>query len=243
MQNYREAGQTLLNILKDVKAELGLRAGLELVCAVGGTDSDSQRVAAGALDKFLNVLGSGIRAVLMGNLNLVLYSGEGTELCLNDDAVVMCIFNNLLGQSNILLEGLGGSVYHNGGKSAVNAGLAQLKAVAVVKMQCDGKPGLDDRGLDQLHKVSMICIFTCALGDLKNKRSVELCGGFGYPLHDFHIIDVESTDGIAPVICFLEHLSSSYQWHNFSYLLLDLLILYKKHIYKSALILYPQKSL
>ena len=41
--NYREAGQTALNILKNVKAELGLRAGLELICAVRGADSDCKR--------------------------------------------------------------------------------------------------------------------------------------------------------------------------------------------------------
>ena len=45
VQDYREAGQVLLNGLKHVEAELRLRAGLELVCAVAGADGDGQGVA------------------------------------------------------------------------------------------------------------------------------------------------------------------------------------------------------
>ena len=39
VKDYRKAGQTAFDILKNVKAELGLRAGLELICAVRGADS------------------------------------------------------------------------------------------------------------------------------------------------------------------------------------------------------------
>ena len=43
------------------------------------------------------------------------------------------------------------TVNHNGGKTAVNAGLADFKAVAVVKMNANRKAGVLESGLDEFH--------------------------------------------------------------------------------------------
>ena len=177
MQNYREAGQTALDILEDVKAKLGLRSGLELICAVRGADSDSERIAACALDKFLNVLGTGVGRILGGDIYLVLNAGECAKLCLDDNSVIVSVLNDLTGERNVILKGLGGCVDHDGGEAAVYAGFAKLIAVTVVKMECYGKSSLLDRSLNKLHQIGVVCVRARALGHLEDDRSFVLCGG------------------------------------------------------------------
>ena len=106
VQDYGEAGQILLHGLEDVETELGLGAGLELVSAVAGADGDGQGVAAGALNEFLNLFRAGVAGVALFDFDLVLNAGEGAELGLDDDAVVVSVLDDLLGDSNVLLEGL-----------------------------------------------------------------------------------------------------------------------------------------
>ena len=60
VQHDREAGQAAGDLLQHVEAQLGLRAGLELIRAVAGADGDGQRVAAGAADELLDLLGVGV---------------------------------------------------------------------------------------------------------------------------------------------------------------------------------------
>ena len=116
------------------------------------------------------------------------------------------IFNDLFGQFNVILERLGGSVDHNGSKAAVDAGLAGLKVGTVVKVKNDRDLGaFDNRSFNELHKIGVICVCTRALGNLKNNRSFLLLAGFGDTLHDLHVVDIESADGITAVIGFFEH--------------------------------------
>ena len=99
-----EAGQTLFNFFENVKAELGLGAGLELVCAVAGTDRDSEAVNSGALDKFLNLSGIGIACVLRGYLYVILNAFEPAKFALDDYAVVMSVLNDLTGKSDVFFK-------------------------------------------------------------------------------------------------------------------------------------------
>ena len=108
VQDYREAGQVLFNGLEHVEAELRLGAGLELVGAVAGADGDGQGVAAGARDELLDLFGAGVGGVAFLDLDLVLNAGQGAQLSLDDDAVVVGVLDDLLGDGDVLLEGLGG---------------------------------------------------------------------------------------------------------------------------------------
>ena len=93
-------------------------------------------------------------------------------------AVVVGVLHYLLGDLDVLLEGLGGGVDHDGGKAAVNAGLAGLKVGAVVQMQHDGDVGaLDGSGLHQLHQVGVVGVGAGALGHLKDQGSIQVPGG------------------------------------------------------------------
>ena len=167
MQHDREAGQTLGDFLQNVEAEgrrdedallvAGALLGLELVCAVAGADGDGQRVAAGLGDELLDFFGMGVGGLVCGDLHFVLDAGQRAELRLDDDAAVMRVLNDLLGDLDVLCERLGGGVDHNGGEAAVDAGLAGLEVGAVVQMQNDGDIGAANYGsLDQLDQIVVV---------------------------------------------------------------------------------------
>src|SRR5699024_3677789 len=120
----------------------GALSSSELVSAVAGADGDGQRVAAGLGDELLNFLGTGVVRVLGGNLDLVLHASQSAQLGLDHNTVIMSIFHNTLGQLNVLSEGLGRGVDHDGGEAAVDAALADLEAVAVIQVQSDGQASL-----------------------------------------------------------------------------------------------------
>ncbi len=142
MQNDGEAGQTLGDFFQNVETQSGgnqdallvqgALLGSKLVSAVGGADGDGQGVAAGAGHELFDFLGTGVGSSLSGDIDIVLDAGQGAQLSLDNNASVVSVLNDLLGDLNVLLEGVGGSVDHNGGKATVNAALAGLEAVAVV---------------------------------------------------------------------------------------------------------------
>ena len=194
----------------------GALGGSELIGAVAGADGDGQRVAAGLGDELLDLLGTGVAGILGGDIDLVLHAGQGTQLGLDHNTVIVGILNDLLGDLNVLREGLGAGVDHNRGKTAIDAGLAGLEIGAVVQVQRNGNLGaLNDGGLHQLHQIGVVGIGTGALGDLKDQRSLLLLGGLSDALDDLHVVDVESADSVSAAVSFLKHLSSGDQWHNY----------------------------
>ena len=193
---------------------------------MGGADCDGQGVDAGAGHELLNLLGTGVGSVVRVYIDLVLDAGQGAQLAFDHNAVVMGVLDDLLGQGDVVLEGLGGTVDHDGGEAAVDAALAQLEGVAVVQMHADGEIeaggllGVLDGSLNQLHQVGMLGIGARALGDLKDQRSMLFDGSLGDALDDFHVVYVESADGVAAVVGLLEHLFGSYDCHNLTPLIL-----------------------
>ena len=206
MQDDREAGQTLGAFFQHLEVQLGLLTGLELVRAVGRADGNRQRIAARAGHKLFDFFRMGVHFLTMLHLHVVFDAGERAEFRLDDHAVVMGILDDLAGQSDIVLKGLGGSVNHDGREAAVDAALAQLKAVAVVKVQRNRDIGvLDNRRFHQLHQIGVVGIRARALGHLQDDGSLQLTRRLGDALNDFHVVDVESADRIAAVIRLLEH--------------------------------------
>ena len=208
VKNDGEAGQSLCHIFQNVKSQLRLGAGFELVCAVACTDGDSQGINAGAVYEFLNLFRSCIGGILCRNLNIIFDAGQSTKLCLNYYASLMSIVCNLLCQSNVLFEGLGGTVDHNGSEAAVDAGLADFKICAVVQMQSNGKIRIDiQSSLNETLQLSTVRILSCAGGSLEDNRGLLLSSSLGDGLYDLHVVYIECTDGIAAFICFLKHFS------------------------------------
>ena len=186
---------------------------------MAGADGDGQRVAPGLGHELLHLLGVGIGGILGGHVDLILNAGQGTQLGLHHHAVVMGILHHLTGQGNVLGKGLGGGVDHHGSEAVLNAGLAQLEAVAVVQMQGDGQAGLDDGGLHQLLQIGAVGIGPGALGHLQDQGGLQLGSGLGDALNDLHVVHVEGADGVTAVIGLLEHFLCCNQWHNKSLLL------------------------
>ncbi len=152
--------------------------------------------------------------VISSHVHFVLNAGQSTQLSLDHNAVIVSVLNDLTGDLDVLSERLGGSVDHNGGEAAVDAGLAGLEAVAVIQMQRDRDlRALDGSGLNQLHQVGVVGIGARALGHLQDNRSLLLAAGFGDGLNDFHVVHVESADSVAAVISLLEHFGSSNKSH------------------------------
>ena len=142
--------------------------------------------------------------------NVVLNAGELAELGLYDNAVRVRIFNDLLGNLNVLLVRHGGAVEHNGGKAAVDAGLANFKVRAVIEVQRDRDiRALLDSGLYHLNEVGVVRVSAGALGNLKDNGSLLLLAGLGNALHDLHVVHIESADSVTAVVSFLEHLRRS----------------------------------
>ena len=224
VQNDRESGQTLDALLQYVEtkrrrnqnAVCVARAlcGSELIGTVRGTDRDSQRIAAGSADELFYFFRMCIGFLTGLDTDFILNTCERSELSLDDNAVIVSIFNNLTRQRDVVFKGFGGSINHNRSKSAVNAGFAELKRVAVVKMKSNGNFGIQLHGcFNKLYKVSMICIGACTFGYLKNDRAFQLPCRFCDTLNDLHIVDVERTDSISAVIGFCEHFFCGYECH------------------------------
>ena len=216
VKNDRETGQSLDALFEYVETErrgnkdaVSISRALcsrELVCAVRGSDSDCKGVTSGSCNEFLNLFRTGVAFLTGLNNNLILNTCEGTELSLNYNAVSMCILNNLLGKSNVLIEGLAGSVDHNGSETAVDAGLTKFKAVTMVKVKSDRNLRILDNGsLNEFYKVGVVCIRACTLGYLKDDRAVQLACSLSDTLNDFHVVYVKSTDSVAAVISFRKH--------------------------------------
>ena len=75
---------------------------------------------------------------------------------------------------------------------------------AVVQMQNDGDIGAANYGsLDQFDQIVVVRVGAGTLGNLEDNGSVLFLAGLSDALNDFHVVDVESTDGVAAVISFL----------------------------------------
>ena len=176
VQHDREAGKLLLVRLEDVErqrrrdelARLGIARALrggELVRAVRGADGDRERVAARLgreLDHFL-----GLRVVALGRRNLVLDAREDAQLRLDGDVVLVRVVDDLLRELDVLLEGKGAAVDHDGREARINAALARLVAVAVVEVE-------DDLGL---LAAEFLGVLDGAFGHVAENRGVRVLAG------------------------------------------------------------------
>ena len=219
VQDDRETGQSLGDFLENVEAERRgnkdavsiacALLGFELVSAVRSTDRDREGIAACSGYKFLDFFRTGIACLACLDNNFILNTFKCSELCLYDNTVIVCVFDNLSGQRNVVLERFGRSVDHNRSKSAVDAALAEFKRITVIEMECDRDLRiLDHCCLNQLYQIGVVRICARTLGDLKDHRAVQFASCFCDTLNDFHIVHVECADGISAVISLLEHFSS-----------------------------------
>ena len=119
------------------------------------------------------------------------------------------VLHDLAGQGDVVLKGMLGAVDHHGGEAPVDAGLADVKVLAVVQVQGDGQARVLHGGLHQLHQVAVLGIFSGPSGHLEDDGRVGLLGSLGDALDDLHVVHVEGTDGVAALVSLAEHLCGS----------------------------------
>ena len=108
VQDDREARKPLGNLIEDIEAKLRLCARLKLVSTMAGSDCDGQRINAGLIDELFHVLRIRVGRILSGNIDIILNACQRSKLCLDDNAALMSILDNLARDLDVLLERLAG---------------------------------------------------------------------------------------------------------------------------------------
>jgi hypothetical protein len=184
IEDDRESGQLLLDLVEDIEPDLGLGAGREFVGTVRRSDGDSQRVDTGLLDEVLDLLGLGV-GVLLG-LDIVLDARKNAELTLDGDVVGARVseLDDLLREGDILLVREMRPVDHDGAEAELDAVLADLERVAVVEMQHDR---------DHLVlRMDFPRIFDRALGEKAQDRGVRVLPRAGRDLEDHRRLGLDA---------------------------------------------------
>ena len=80
----------------------------------------------------------------VGHIDVIFYTGQSAQLAFDNNAALVGIVYDPAGQLDVFFKRKVRTVDHNGGKSAIDAGFADFKGVAMVKMHCDGQIGIFD---------------------------------------------------------------------------------------------------
>lgn len=153
---------------------------------------------------------------LLGS-DLILDTGENTELGLDSDIELMCIVSDLLGEGDILLVREGRPVDHDGREAHVNAALADLERITVVQMEDNLRIlpseflGILYSALCHVAKESLVCVVARTLAHLQDNRRLGLGSGLNDGLKLLHIVEIECRYRIPAFDCLGEHLTGVHQ--------------------------------
>lgn len=155
-------------------------------------------------------LGAGVGMGFVGDF--VLNAGENAELAFDRDVMGMGVFDNLLGEGDVVVIGVRGAVDHDGGEPVVNARLAEFESVAVVEVQDDRDIaaellGVFARALGHVAQERLVGVLARAAGHLQNHGRLLLDASLDNRLHLLHIIEVKRGDSIFAVDSFFEKLA------------------------------------
>ena len=191
----------------------------ELVSAVGISNRNGERIAAGLLDEFHRFFRHGImtahgmRAAFFTFVKL--RADEVAEFGFDGAIIFVRVFDDFLGDLDILLKWFVRSVNHHAGETFVNALLAQLERVAVVEVNGNRDIAQANGGLNEFFEINRVGVGTRTLGNLQHQRGFFLFASLNDGLDEFHIVDVESAEGVFAFECFGEQVFSMCQWHKF----------------------------
>ena len=163
-------------------------------------DSDGERIDARLFDELLNFRRIGELRVLGADVDRVFDTGQLAQLALDDYAALMRIFDDAARQLDIVPKRMLGTVDHDGGKAAVDAGFADFKILAVVEVDANRQIGVLNRGFNELHQINVLGVFSRAGRNLQDNRGFLFLGGLGDTLDDLHVVDVEGADGVAALV-------------------------------------------
>jgi hypothetical protein len=212
VENDGEARDTLLNFVKDIKTKVGLCARRELDNTVAGTDGDSKGIDTSALDEVNDLIGVGVVAGL--RLDIILDTSKDTELTLDGNVVLMSVFDDLLGESDVLLIRKSRAIDHDIAETAGNAINTELITVTMVKVKSNRNTlvfridflGIFNSTLSHVTQKSLVSISTSTTRNLKDNRALCLNTSSDDSLHLLHVVEVESRDSKALLHSMSEHL-------------------------------------
>ena len=168
--------------------------------------------------------------------NLVLNTCENTELSLYSHVILVSVVNNLLCESHVLLVWEVRTVDHYRREAHVDAVLAELEAVTMVKVK-NYLWMLAAKFLCILYSTfghiaedSSVGIVACALRNLHDNRRLCLNSCLDDGLHLLHCVEVECWDGIATSYCSFEHLTGVHKTQIFV-IYHNLLLIFKRNYY------------
>ena len=92
-----ESRQTLSDFFQNIKTQLRFLAGFELISAMAGANGDCQGINPCTRHKFLHFLGTGIRSVGIGDIDVILNPRQASQFSFDNNAVIMGIIDNLFG--------------------------------------------------------------------------------------------------------------------------------------------------
>ena len=224
MEYDGEARDALLNLFENVETQWGRNEdavlvagallGFELVSTVRSTNRDCERINAGLLYEVDNIVGVGVGVVLSNNI--VLDTCQYAKLTLNGYIELVCVVNNLFGESNILLVGEVATVNHNAREAHIDTRFAQLEAVAVVEVESDRNVFTElfcvlNSTLSHIAEEGLVSVLTSASRNLEDYGRGGLNASRDDCLQLLHVVEVVCRNCITAFDCFGEHLTSVYQ--------------------------------
>ena len=209
MQHQRVAGQHAGDLFQPREVQPGLAR--ELVGPVAGADGDGQRIAAGALHEVHGLVGVGVHRMFGGHF--VLHARQLAQFRFHPHAARVGVFDDLLRDGDVLFVRQVRAVVHDRGEAAVDAVLADVEVLAVVKVQHHRQVGVQQGRLDELHDVVLPGVLARPGGNLKDQRGLFLAGRLHDALDDLHVVHVEGADGVPFLVGPLEHLLGTGQRH------------------------------
>ena len=159
--------------------------------------------------------------------NFIFHTGEYAEFSLNRHIVSVSVFNDLLGEGDVLFEGKCRSVDHHRAEARVNAALASFEAITVVEVKADFGVfateflSVSHSTLCHVAKQRGVCIFASALRHLKDHGALLSSCSLDDSLKLLHIVEVESGNCITAFNGTGEHIASVHQaevfviYHNY----------------------------
>ena len=140
-------------------------------------------------------------------------ANEHAQFAFDDAVVLVGILDDSLANLGIFLERLVAAIDHHTGKAFVDAFLAEFEGIAMAEVDGDGNIGGADSGFDQFLEINGAGILSGAFGNLEHDGRLLLLASFDDRLEEFHVVNIEGTEGVFAFKRFGEQIFSMCQWH------------------------------
>ena len=151
------------------------------------------------------------------SLDFVFHTGEHAEFSFDGHVVLVSVFNNLLGEGDVVFVRKSGTVDHHGRETVVDAVLAEFERVTVVEVEHDLRIGAAEflgvfnSTLGHVAEDGAVGVVAGTLRDLHDHRRLLLDSSLHDGLHLFHGVEVESRDSVATLNSLCKHFPGVHQ--------------------------------